>query len=225
MKRSLPFVIIGVLAVAIALAGVLMLRSDDHTKKTETSNSFYSYTPPPGATPPHAVGPETSAVTLEEFGDYQCPPCRAMFPEVKKIENDYRDQIRFVFRQNPLPQIHRHAIAAAHAAEAAGLQNRFWAMHDKLYENQETWAAADDPRPMFIEYARTMGLDVDRFTKDMLSQEVDDRLVEDHKRAAALGVVGTPTFFLNGQELKAATGGVTPVDIRAALDKALNKTH
>jgi protein-disulfide isomerase len=225
MKRSLPFVIIGTLAIVIALVGVLMLRSGDNSKKTETANSFYTYTPPPGAMPPHAVGPENATATLEEFGDYQCPPCRAMFPEVKKIEDEYRDRIRFVFRQNPLPQIHKNAIAAAHAAEAAGLQNRFWAMHDKLYENQESWAAADDPRSLFIEYARSMGLDVDRFTKDMLSQEVDDRLVDDHKRAAALGVSGTPTFFVNGQELKATSGGVTPADIKAALDKALNQAH
>jgi protein-disulfide isomerase len=221
MKRFLPFLIIAVVVVGVAIAAIVLSKPNS-SKPESNSNAFFTYTPPPGAQPAHAIGPENAAVTLEEFGDYQCPPCGAMFPEVKKIEGEYGDKIRFVFRQNPLPQIHKFAISAAHAAEAAGLQGRFWAMHDKLYEEQKNWANATDPRSLFIEYAKTIGLDVDRFTRDMASEEADNRLVEDHKRAAAVGVTGTPTFFVNGRELKGtASAGVGPDDIRAAIKSAL----
>jgi protein-disulfide isomerase len=225
MKRYLPFVIIGVALLGAVISWMLLAKdtSSGNGSAASNSNSFYTYTPPPGAEPPHSVGPETAAATLEEYGDYQCPPCGSMFPEVKKIEKEYGDRIRFIFRQNPLPTIHKNAIAAAHAAEAAGMQGRFWAMHDKLYENQQAWSTSADPRSIFIDYARSIGLDVDRFTSDMASTEVDNRLVEDFKRGAAMGVSGTPTFFVNGREVKGreARTGVTPEDIKKALDAAL----
>jgi protein-disulfide isomerase len=224
MKRYLPFLIILAVFATAAVVGIILTKSPGSAPATN-SNGLVTYTPPPGAQPAHSVGPEAAKVTLEEFGDYQCPPCGAMFPEVKKMETEFGDQIRFVFRQNPLPQIHKFAISAAHAAEAAGLQNRFWAMHDKLYENQKIWSASEDPRPLFIEYAKSIGIDPDRFVKDMTGDAADDRIVEDHKRAAALGVSGTPTFFLNGHELKAgASGGVTADDIRAALRSAIQNS-
>jgi protein-disulfide isomerase len=231
MKRYLPFLIIGAVLAGVAIIVVVLTRTSNSTTSNSTtsqpnSNAYFTYTAPPGALPAHAIGPENAAVTLEEFGDYQCPPCGIMFPEVKKIEAEYGDKIRFIFRQNPLPQIHKFAITAAHAAEAAGMQGRFWAMHDKLYENQKVWEKADDPRATFIEYARSIGIDVDRFTKDLSSEEADNRLVEDHKRAAALGVTGTPTFFVNGRELKGnATTGVTADVIRSALNSALQSAQ
>jgi protein-disulfide isomerase len=217
MKKFTPFLIIAVVAIAAVIAGLTFFRNEP-AKPPSNSNDFYSYKAPPGAQPPHSVGPESAAVTLEEFGDYQCPPCGAMFPEVKKIENEYGDRVRFIFRQNPLAQIHKNAVTAAHAAEAAGLQGRFWAMHDKLYENQDQWKDMEDPRPAFIEYARSIGLDTDKFTRDLSSQAVDDRLSEDNKRGRGLGVQGTPTFFVNGKELKS----FAPDNIRAAINSELN---
>ena len=222
MKRFQPFIIIIAVLVVATGAGIALLRSTPEqsspNSKQGASSTYYSYAAPAGAEPPHAVGPETAAVTLEEFGDYQCPPCAAMFPEVKKIEAEYGDKIRFIFRQNPLPQLHRNAITAAHAAEAAGMQGQFWAMHDKLYENQKIWADNPDPRPLFFEYARVIGLDTDRFLKDMGSQEADQRLLADMRRGQAVGVQGTPTFVVNGRQL---TGNVGPNEVRGAINSAL----
>jgi protein-disulfide isomerase len=219
MKRLLPFLIIGVVLVVAVLAAVVLLKPDRAQNPTQNSSAFYSYTPPPGAQPPHAIGPENASVVLEEYGDYQCPPCAAVFPQVKKLEAEFGDRMRFIFRQNPLPQIHRNAVAAAHAAEAAGMQGHFWGMHDKLYENQKAWGESPDPRPYFIEMARTIGLDVDRFVKEMSSKTADDRLIEDIRRGQAMGVAGTPTFYLNGRELK---GPLTFDEFRKAINAALN---
>jgi len=106
------------------------------------------------------------------------------------------------------------------------MQGRFLAMHYKLYEKHKVLEKADDPRATFIEYARSIGIDADRFTKDLSSEEADNRLVEDHKRAAGLGVTGTPTFFINGRELKGnATTGVTADVIRNALNSALENAQ
>jgi protein-disulfide isomerase len=223
MKRFQPFIIILAVLVVAAGAGIALFRSNTEQPSSNArqgaSSGYYSYTPPAGAQPAHTVGSETAAVTLEEFGDYQCPPCGAMFPEVKKIEAEYGHKIRFIFRQNPLPQIHRNAITAAHAAEAAGMQGQFWGMHDKLYENQKVWADNPDPRPLFFEYARVLGLDTDRFLKDMGSQEADRRVLADMQRGQALGVQGTPTFILNGRQL---TGTVGPNELRTAINSALS---
>ena len=222
MKRFQPFIIIIAVLVVATGAGIALLRSTPEQSSPKTgqgSSSYYSYTPPAGAEPAHAKGPETASVTLEEFGDYQCPPCASMFPEVKKIEAEYGDKIRFVFRQFPLPQLHRNAITAAHAAEAAGMQGQFWAMHDKLYENQKIWAENPDPRPLFFEYARLIGLDTDRFLKDMASQQADQRVLADMRRGQAVGVQGTPTFVLNGRQL---SGNVGPSELRGAINAALS---
>src|SRR5437764_912799 len=121
MKRYLPFIIIGAVLLGVAAIVYEATRTPSSTGNTSNLNAYTTYTAPPGAVPAHAIGPESAAVTLEEFGDYQCPPCGLMFPETKKIETEYGDRIRFVFRQNPLPQLHKFAITAAHAAEAAGM--------------------------------------------------------------------------------------------------------
>lgn len=168
----------------------------------------------------HARGNVNAKVMLEEFGDYQCPPCGALFPELKKLEKEYGDQMRFVFRHYPL-QGHKHARTAAHAAEAASLQGHFWEMHDMIYQNQTTWAPTEDARPLFIQYARDLKLDVDRFTRDMDSPAVDARVTADYDRGSALGVTGTPTLFMNGRQLN--PNAVTPEGLRMALDYMLGK--
>jgi protein-disulfide isomerase len=115
---------------------------------------------------------------------------------------------------------HPHALEAAHAAEAAGLQGKFWEMHDRLFRNQRDWSKAADVRAVFTDYARALGLDVERFTRDLGGAEADARIVADHERARTLGVTSTPTFFLNGRELS-PDKLKTPADLRTALDAAL----
>ena len=139
---------------------------------------------------------------LEEFGDYQCPPCGQLYPELKKIEAEYGDQVRIVFHHLPLPKLHKNAMAAAHAAEAARNQTKFWEMHDRLYRNQKEWSELEDPRPIFISYARELKLDIQQFTADMDSNLVDQRINADMQRAASMGITGTPTVLIEGQMLR-----------------------
>ncbi|MBO0725537.1 MAG: thioredoxin domain-containing protein [Blastocatellia bacterium] len=191
MKRYLPFVIIAVVLVAAVSAGYLMFRSPQSQTLT--------LPPPassPGATPGAAVS--KGAVIIDEFGDYQCPPCGALHPILRTLKSEYGDRIQFNFHQFPLTQLHNHALEAAYAASAAGLQGKFWQMHDLLYDNQSTWSQLGDFRPLLISYAHQIGLDVPRFTRDMDGLRVVNLVSEDERRAIAAGVNSTPTVFING---------------------------
>mgnify|MGYP003701053907 CR=1 FL=1 len=242
MKRYLPIIIIvGVLSVALG-AGVTLWRSAKQTpaqpsgvllespptvtpSQPATPNQPVQQTPvsqqnPTGTDNGHARGNANAKVTLEEYGDYQCPPCGLLHPELKKIEKEYGGEMRFVFRHFPL-QGHKHARTAAHAAEAATMQNRFWEMHDIIYQNQAIWTPVEDARPLFIQYARDLKLDIDRFTRDMDSPAVAARVTADYDRGVAQGVTGTPSLFINGRQMN--PNAVTPEGLRMALDYMLGK--
>ncbi len=214
MKRILPFLIIlVVLGVAVGSVVYYKKRAETPTASTDpvspasNSASAAAATPAalaadePGADPPHAVGPANAPVVLEEFGDFQCPPCAALHPELQKIEAKYGSRVRVIFREFPLVPTHEHALTAARAAEAAGMQGKFWEMHGMIYENQKAWHKLFDVRPIFEGYAARIGLDVERFKRDVGSSTVERRIFLDGKRAHALGVKGTPTLFLNGREV------------------------
>jgi len=141
----------------------------------------------------HAQGPRDAPLTLVEYGDYECPYCGQAYQIVKAIQEALGDDLRFVFRNFPLAQIHPNAMNAACAAEAAALQGKFWDMHDALYENQDSL----DPQSL-LAYAAELGLDLDRFAQDMVSTRVEERIVSDLEGGARSGVNGTPTFFING---------------------------
>ncbi|MEP6707681.1 MAG: thioredoxin domain-containing protein, partial [Pyrinomonadaceae bacterium] len=165
--------------------------------------------------------PTGKFVTMEEYGDYQCPPCGLLYPELKKIEAEYGSNLRMVFHHLPLTRIHKNALAAAHAAEAAGRQNHFWEMHDRLYRNQKAWSDEGDPRSIFIGYARELGLDVERFTRDMDSPEVDSRITADTQQATSLGIIGTPTILIDGRQLRPEA--TTPEGIKQGIDFMLTQ--
>ena len=209
-----PLVLIGAALVAAIAAGAWYFASSRQGAGEVAAGE-------PGATPARASGPENAPVVLEEFGDYQCPPCREMSPEVEAIKREYGDRLRFVFRHYPLTSIHPHALLAAHAAEAAGAQGRFWEMHRALYENQQAWSRTPDPRPLFETYARQINLDAERFRRDLGGQEGDSRVVADHARARSVGVESTPTFFLNGRKLPPSANSGR--ELRALIDRELNK--
>ena len=216
MKRSLPLLIIAAVLVAAVVLTWVLLRSARPDQSP--TNSFSSG--PPGADPPHIRGNPKATVTLEEFGDFECPVCATYSVEVKKIEGEFGDRLRVIFREYPLyPTPHKHALIAAQAAEAAGLQGRFWEMHDKLYENQKAWSEATAVMPMFIDYARQIGLDTDRFGRELKSEIVETRITQDGIRAHARAVSGTPSFFVNGKALDAAS--FSPDGLRALIDQAL----
>jgi protein-disulfide isomerase len=158
-------------------------------------------------------------VTLEEFGDFECPPCKRLNDELKQIEPDYAHNVRFIFRHFPLTSIHKNAMEAARAAEAAGAQGRFWEMHDRLLETQDAWAQVLDARVLFIDYAQALALDTKRFTQDLDSQELNERILADQQRVISIGVRGTPTLFINGRELQSEER--TPKGIRKAINAVL----
>ncbi len=208
MKRALPFVIIAVVLGAVILL-VKYLQSP--TPQTQPLPALVASASPaatvvnkgvPGAEPAHTHGNADAPVTLEEFGDFECPPCGLLHPILKTLETEFGPtKLRIIFREFPLVPTHPHALAAARAAEAAGLQGRFWEMHHMLYENQAKWHEAFDTRPIFEGYATKIGLDLNQFRQDLTGEIVERRIFLDGRRAHSLGVTGTPTVFINGREI------------------------
>jgi protein-disulfide isomerase len=141
----------------------------------------------------HQQGPETAPVTLVEYGDYECPYCGEAYPIVKEIQRRLGDRLRFVFRNFPLTQSHPHAEHAAEAAEAAAGQEKFWEMHDYLFEHQQ---ALDDAH--LVQYAVALHLDQETFVREMTAHVYANRVREDFLSGVRSGVNGTPTFFING---------------------------
>lgn len=235
-NKYLPFVIIGVVLIAVIGVAAYVLNTRSEQASTFSSsgakgpntptNATYNprptvqRNPTPGASPAWEKGGAEAPVVLEEFGDYQCPPCAMIHPVLEQIGKDYGDRVKLIFRHYPLQQMHPNAFAAARAAEAAGMQGKFWEMHDLIYDNQKAWAASPEPRTIFADYARRIGLNVERFQKDAESKEAADRVLADYNRGLSLGVKGTPTIFLNGAELPANRTLHEP-SLRAEIDAVL----
>jgi protein-disulfide isomerase len=167
----------------------------------------------------HVLGPVEAPVTLEEFGDFQCPPCGVLARPISQIEKDYSPRLRVIFRQFPLPAFHPHAREAAFASEAAGIQDRFWEMHDLLYREQSVWSIASDPQALFKAYAGMLGLNIDRFQRDMESEQVKARVTGDQKRGNMLGVTATPTIFINDRAVPPPA--LNASGLRSAIDAAM----
>ena len=215
MKRLLPFIIILVVLV-VALGSAWYLTQSipaasspvaNNPTPASSSGAGAATTPPvvnqgvPGAEPAHTLGPANAPAHLEEFGDFQCPPCGLFHPILEQMEGEFGDKLRVTFRQFPLVPTHQHALIAASASEAAGLQGKFWQMHKLIFDQQKKWKDQFDVRPIFQDYAEQIGLDVERFKRDMTGDVVAQRIFQDGKRAHSLGVKGTPTVFLNGREV------------------------
>ena len=237
MKRYLPFIIIVVVLIAVIGSFWVTLRRGNGGSDADSvlvnsnapaqtgGNTVAQNQSAPGQSTPSAADltkpnvKVSSPVVLEEYGDYQCPPCGLLYPELKKVEHEYGDQLQVVFHHFPLIKIHKNALTAAQAAEAARNQNKFWEMHDRLYRNQKDWADQEDPRPTFVSYARQLNLNVAQFTNDMDSNLVDQRISADIKRGAVAGVTGTPTVFIEGAMLKYEA--TTPEGLRAGINAML----
>jgi len=212
MKRILPFIII-LVVLGVAIGSVVYM-----TQTKSASNENVNQAGPvgpkptpaptlgpvktgdPGADPPHTMGPANAPVRIEEFGDFECPPCGGFHPILKQMHEEFGDKLHITFREFPLAN-HERAIPAASAAEAAGLQGKFWEMHALIFEHQNEWKLAFDIQPIFERYARSIGIDVERFKRDMNSDRVEQRIFLDGKRARSMGVGSTPTVFLNNREV------------------------
>jgi protein-disulfide isomerase len=148
----------------------------------------------------HIEGKGQSGVTVVEYGDYQCPFCGDAYAPIKQAVADLNDQIFFQFRNYPLTSLHQNAFAAARAAEAASMQNKFWEMHDALYESQDQWSNEGNPVPFFNQLAQQLGLNTTRFKADYASGKVNNLINADLAAGGKLKIQGTPTFFINGKQ-------------------------
>lgn len=148
-------------------------------------------------------GGKESKVTLIEYSDFQCPACGHYYPLVKQLAQEFGDKIQFAYRHFPLPS-HKNAELAARAAEAGGAQNKFWEMHDMIFEHQGEWSekSAGDARNIFRQYAEKLGLDTARFESDLDSDAVKNKVENDRQSGLRSKVNSTPTFFLNGQKIQ-----------------------
>jgi protein-disulfide isomerase len=196
VRRYLPYFLVSAVLTAVVLMGVRLYRQ--HQAAVWRQELFVGR---PGAEPSHVRGVATAPVTLEEFGDFECMPCLLLWPALRNLEKDYGERLAVTFRQHPLAQ-HQHAMKAARAAEAAGLQGRFWEMHDLLYLKRSTWTQGLDPSPAFQDLAAELGLDIDRFRKDIDSTAVTQRIKADEDRGESLGIDRTPIVFINGKRVE-----------------------
>jgi protein-disulfide isomerase len=217
MKRYLPFVIVAVVALATLGSGAMLYRAKRPQVLPIPENKMLGKGETESA---HVRGNPDAPVTLEEYGDFQCPPCGMFSVFLGQLEKEYDSRLRVVFRNFPLA-MHEHAREAALAAEAAGFQGRFWEMHDVLYREQEAWSKAPNVRELFESYAGTMGLDVDKFRKDMDGEKARARVDADRQRGESLGIQITPTLFINNQPLDPKDKN--PEGIRAEINAALGK--
>jgi protein-disulfide isomerase len=216
MRRFLPFIIVIVVALLAVGGGGYFY----WTKRS--ANAPPKFAKPVSEVPGesvHALGPADAAVTLEEFGDFQCPPCGQLSEPINQLQKQYN--LRVIYREFPLPS-HAHAKEAAFAAEAAGRQGRFWQMHDLLFREQAVWSKSTDARALFNAYAGMLQLDLSRFKKDIDSTDVQQQVELDQHRAAAIGVKTTPTIFLNNEALppNQANPDGLPAVVEAAVKKA-----
>ncbi len=142
-----------------------------------------------------------------------------LHPVLQAMEREFGSRLRVIFREYPLVPAHAHALSAARAAEAAGMQGKFWEMHAMLFENQKAWKDAFDVRPIFEGYATKIGLDLETYKRDVNSEAVAQRIFLDGKRAHSLGVQGTPTVFMNGREVPFES--LAPEKLRVLINSEL----
>ena len=195
-------------AICVVLFGGLVLWSgrDRVDVSNVDTNKIQAGSEDSGNIGDNVFGNKTSKVMLVEYGDFQCPGCGSAHPTVKALSEKYKDQLAFVFRNFPLTQIHPNARAAAAAAEAAGKQGKYWEMHNLLYESQDEWSSASnkDRVNLFSGYAAQVGLNKDDFMKalDEQTDSINKKINFDVALGRKLGVSATPTFYLNGKQLK-----------------------
>ncbi len=184
---------IGAVTVIIIIIGVFFLGKQN--KQPQADANFDSAKLIEGAV--NTKGKPNSPVVIVEFGDIQCPACRAAQPIANKIVEKNKDNVYFVFRHFPL-SIHKNSKLAAQAVEAAGAQGKFFEILDIMYDKQIEWSEKANPRDLYRKYAQDLGLDMDKFNKDM--ENLKSGIEKDYALGNKAGVESTPTFFINGKK-------------------------
>lgn len=237
-KRSsgIPLAIIVIVLIAAVAGGYWFYNSSKSVGNANraASNSNSSRTPPPpvnapaGAQPPNMLGSPTALVTVEEFADFQCGSCAAVHPVMKEVQSIYGSRIKFMFRHYPLAiPAHDKAFDAAVAAEAAGMQGKFWAMQDQLFVNQQAWSINPNYRQLWLDYANKIGLDIAKFQTDIAGIGAKSRVELDLQRGKGLSVNSTPSIFINGRSIPFPEVNVASLRqvIDAELQQAASKTQ
>lgn len=165
-------------------------------------------------------GNSNAQTTLVEYLDFECEACGQYYPLLKRLSEEFKDDVRFVNRYFPLPG-HKNSLTSAAAVEAAGKQEKYWEMYNIVFENQSSWGEKQSPEPAIFEgYAQQLGLDLVKFKQDVTSGEVKDRIERDKDTGDGLNIQSTPTFFLNGEKIQNPRGYE---DFKILLQEAINK--
>ena len=229
--NKVGWIIFSVVVVGLLAGLVIWTRSTNPTVDVSNidSNAILAASAESGNIADHVEGKADSKVILVEYGDFQCPSCGGAYPNVKTLMDEYGDRIALVFRNFPLTSIHPNARAAAAAAEAAGLQGKYWEMHDLLYGEQNSWSSLDASKRVdaFVAFANRLSLDSTKFKADLSNADVNTKIAFDISLGKAKSVSATPTFLLNGEKLDEKTaGGIVQGDltaVKAKLDALLAK--
>ena len=191
VAKSLTFMAAGVLG-ALAIAAFLSQGAEEAPETTGARQEI-------STAAARIRGPENATLKLVEFGDYQCPSCRFYHGIVTELFERFPDQLALEFHHFPLASIHHNSVFAAVAAESAGEQNRFWEMHDLLFDNQDLWANSPNPESVFISFAAQLGLDQDMFMQSLRASETESRVLRDVTEGRELQINAVPAFFLDGR--------------------------
>lgn len=217
------WIIFTVLVVAL-FGGLIYLSGKDKVDVSDVNeNSILAASEQNGNIAEHVFGNAKAKVMLVEYGDFQCPACGGAHPNIKRISEQYKNELAFVFRNFPLTSIHPNARAAAAAVEAAGLQGKYWEMHDALYESQDEWTSADSEArtEFFVSQAKIVGVkDIEKFKSDLSSSEVNKKISFDQALGKKIGANATPTLVLNGEKL---TDEITTDAVRGSAEKLEQK--
>lgn len=197
--------IIFIAATALLLGGLVVLSNQNRLDVSSyDAAKIITANDKNGSIGDHVYGNKNAKVILIEYGDYQCPGCTGAYERVKVVTDKYKDHLAFVFRNLPLTQIHPHARAAAATAEAAGLQGKYWEMQGKLYETQKDWAgvSSSERTDIFATYAEEIGLDMNKYNKDLTSENIEQKIRFDQAIFKSTGLAqSTPAFVLNGEKM------------------------
>ncbi len=217
MKQEAKVLVgIGAITIAILAIAALMFNSSSTPAESTVSSAGEKFLLRDNS---HQTASASAKVNVIEFGDYQCPACKAAYPVAEQIIKEYSGKINFVFRNFPLAQ-HKYGLLSAEAAEAAAAQGKFWEMHKILYENQEIWSESPQAGDFLVGYAKDLGLDVNKFNEDIDANKYSNIISQDQTDGFSLGVRVTPTFFING---KKAEGVPEYSDFKKRIDLELNK--
>lgn len=206
-QRNKVYIIVALVTIIFIAGGVLLMGGKGNSDSVSTNTISSSILVPAGAIITsgfvngiYLPANPSAKVTLVEFGDYECPGCSIYSAYIKGLLTEFNGKINYVFRNYPLSQ-HNNALIASYAVEVAGIQGKYWEMHEKIYATQADWSSLPDPTSTFRQYASDLSLNLDQFASDMNSQKVKDIVQSDINDGNKVGLTSTPTFYINGAEI------------------------